>query len=156
MTAHLTVHVLDESQFPELERAPGVYGIEPALLQPGSDPRVPAPKGSLAVLRVSYTLLAADVPWGSRWQLEAVGLSPDGKERRVVWQLLPPPPKRDNRRPIRPDTDPTPTPGALDRGIFWVDLDQPLRQQQLRPGDQLVLRLAQAQAVIRLPAAPGR
>jgi hypothetical protein len=153
--ARLTVHELDDSLFPELEREPGVYGIEPSLQRPGADARIPAPKEARAVLLVSYTLLAADVPWGSRWQLEAEGVGADGKQRRGVWELVPPPPTRENKEPVPPDPRPAP-PGALDRGVFWVDLSAPLHAQLIRPGDTLTLRLAKAQAVLVLPAPPKR
>lgn len=156
MIARLTVHPLDEAQFPELEREPGVYGIEPSLQRPGVDTRIPAPKDARALLLVSYTLLSADIPWGSRWVLEAEGLEADGKTRRMVWELVPPPPKHENRKPLRPDTNPAPTPGALDRGVFWIDLTAPLHEQRMRPGDTLTLRLAKAQAVLTLPSAPKR
>ena len=156
MFDRLTVQQLDESEFPELERQPGVYGVELGLQRPGADARIPAPKEARALLLVSYTLLAADIPWGSRWELVAEGLESDGKQRRHAWHLVPPPPKHENRRPLKPDTDPTPTPGALDRGVFWVDLSGPLREQRMRPGDTLTLRLAKAQAVLKLPAAPPR
>jgi hypothetical protein len=156
VTPQLTVHELDVQAYPELERAPGVYGIEPALLRPDADPRMAAPQDALLLLRVSFTLLQADVPWGSHWQLEATGLDADGKPRRQQWQLVPPPPKHENRRRLTPDRDTEPTPGALDRGVFWLDLSGPLRSKSLRPGDQLTLRLAKAQATLTMPAVPGR
>ena len=156
MIAQLTVNELDPGEFPELEREPGVYGLELGLQRPGADSRIPAPKESRALLLVSFTLLSAQVPWGSAFELEALGVESDGKERRRVWRLVPPAPRHENRRPLRPDTDPTPTPGALDRGVFWVDLSRPLSEQDMRPGDTLTVRLAKAQASLSLPAAPRR
>lgn len=152
MTPQLTVHALDVALFPTLEREPGVYGIEPFLLKPGADTRIPAPKEALVLLLVSYTLLQADVPFGSRWVLGAVGTHDDGSERRASWHLAPPAPKHDNRRRATPDPDTSPTPGALDRGVFWVDLTTPLQQRAMRPGDKLSLQLAKARAELVLPA----
>jgi hypothetical protein len=152
----LTLHELDESLFPELEREPGIYGIEPSLQRPGADPRIPAPKESRALLLVSYTLLMSQVPWGSRWELVAEGPESDSPRRRSTWRLVPPPPKEDNHRPLDPDPKLKPAPGALDRGVFWLDLSGPLREQRMRPGDTLTLRLAKSQAVLKLPAAPQR
>ena len=152
----LTVHELDESLFPELERAPGVYGIEPSLQRPGADPRIPAPKDARALLLVSYTLLLADVPRGSRWELIAEGPETGDKQRRSTWRMVPPPPEQDNSERLDPLPNPSPAPGALDRGVFWLDLSGPLREQRMRPGDTLTLRLAKSQAVLKLPAAPQR
>jgi len=152
----MTIHELDEADFPELEREPGVYGLEPFLLRPDTDSRIPAPKASQALLLVSFTLLSADVPWGSRWVLVAEGPEVDGKLRRNAWHLVPPPPKHENRQPLKPDTNPARTPGALDRGVFWIDLSAALREQKMRPGDTLTLRLAQAQAQLVLPLALRR
>jgi hypothetical protein len=153
LNAVLTRHELDVAQFPNLEREPGVYGIEPFLLRADADARIPAPKESPAVLLVSYALLLSAVAKGSTWQLQALGLGPDGKERQQAWLLATPPPKGDNRRRATPDTSAKPDPGAVDRGLFWVDLGPPLLAQALRPGDKLTLRLGAVEASITLPAA---
>lgn len=152
----LTVNELDQGEFPELDREPGVYGIDLALVRPGADPRIPAPKDARALLLVSFTLLAGPPAAESRFELEAMGLEQDGKERRHVWRLVPPPPRHENRRPFPPDTNPTPTPGALDRGLFWIDLSGPLAERTMRPGDTLTVRTAKAQATLALPSAPRR
>lgn len=155
MNATLTVHELDPAQFPELDREPGIYGIELSLHRPGADTRLAAPKGARALLMVSFTLPSAQLPWGSRFELEALGLMPDGKERRRLWRLVPPAPRHDNHQPLDPDPDPPP-PGALDRGVFWVDLSQALREGDMRPGDTLTVRVAKAQASLKLPAGTPR
>ena len=152
----LTVNELDQGEFPELDREPGVYGLELSLQRPGADPRIPAPVASRALLLVSFTLPAGPPGAPSQFELEALGIRSDGKERRRVWRLVPPAPRRENRRPFAPDTDPTPTPGALDRGVFWVDLSGPLGEREMRPGDTLTVRVANAQASLKLPSAPRR
>lgn len=152
----LIVNELDPGEFPEFDREPGVYGIDLALVRPGSDRRIPAPKDARALLLVSFTLLAGPPAPEGRFELEALGLEADGKERRQVWRLVSPPPKRENRRPFPPDTDSTPTPGALDRGLFWIDLSGPLAERSMRPGDTLTVRTSKAQASLALPSAPRR
>jgi hypothetical protein len=154
VSAFLTLNPLDEGRFPELEREPGVYVVETRLLRPGADGRVPVPNESAAGLLVSYTLLLKNAPFGSRWRLEAVGPGPDGKERRLAWELAPPAPKGDNVQPITPDPNLKPDPGSVDRGVFWVDLGPLLKAQHLRPGDQLTLRYGNASTTLALPAAP--
>lgn len=157
MNAVLTRHWLDVEQFPQFGREPGVYGIVPLLLRGDADPRVPAPKTSPAVLLVSHALLLSSVPKGSTWQLDAVGPGPDGKERRLTWLLAEPPRKGDNLRRATPDPNLRPAPGAVDRGVFWVDLGPPLRDAPgLRPGDRLTVRIGPATASINLPAAMPR
>lgn len=149
----LTLNPLDEERFPELEREPGVYGVETWLLRPGADARVPVPKESAAALLVSYTLLLRNAPFGTRWQMEAVGPGPDGKERRLAWELNPPPLPGDNIETITPDPNLRPDPGSVDRGVFWVDLGPLVKTQALRPGDQLTLRYGGASTKLALPAA---
>ncbi len=153
MSAFLTMNPLDEGRFPELEREPGVYGVETWFLRPGADARVPVPKESTAGLLVSYTLLLKNAPFGSRWHMEAVGLGPDGKERRISWGLAPPAPTRDNIQAITPDPNLKADPGSVDRGVFWLDLGPLLKTQSLRPGDQLILRYGTAITTLTLPAA---
>ncbi len=155
METYLYFHEVDDTLFPELERAPGVYAIEAALLKPGADRRIPVPETSAAALLVSYTLLAAEVPAGSVWQMEVAGTNPDGKQRKAVWALLAPPPKGDNvRRVERPLPAKLPE-GTVYRAVFWVDLSSPLREKMLQPGDTLTLRYGRAAASIALTP-PGQ
>lgn len=153
MSPFLTLNPLDEERFPELEREPGVYGVETWLLRPGADARVPVPPQSAAALLVSYTLLLRNAPFGTRWHMEAVGPGPDGKERRLAWELAPPPLAGDNIETVTPDPNLRPDPGSVDRGVFWVDLGPLVKAQALRPGDQLKLRYGGASTTLALPAA---
>ncbi len=155
MQTYLYLHEVDDALFPELERAPGAYAIEAVLVKPGADPRIPIPEESAAALMVSYTLLAADVPAGSGWQLEIAGMHADGKPRNSVLALMTPPPKRDNVR--RVERMPAKLPeGTIYRAVFWVDLGPLLRDKTMLPGDTLTLRYGNASARIVLPVAGSR
>ena len=151
MQTVLDQHVLDDGLFPELERAPGVYGVELMLLKPDQDARVPVPASSRLALLVSYTLLEAAVPRGSRWQLRADGVQPDGQPRQVTMHLAPAPGKRDNMQPIVPDPPVAPAPGMIDRRVFWVDLGPLIAARTLMPRDRLTLTYGTAGAQIALP-----
>ena len=144
---------LDLAAFAELEREPGRYLIEAWLKRPDSDKRIPAPPTSPAVLLVSYTLLASEVPPKSAWMLQVQGVGDDGKPRALDIHLLMPPPPGDNMVSARGPGGP-PSPGALYRGVFWLDLAGPLKSRLLRPGDQLTLRYGTAATALSLPAAP--
>ncbi|WP_347250769.1 hypothetical protein, partial [Zoogloea sp.] len=77
----------------------------------------------------------------------------DGKERRLAWELAPPPLKGDNIQTITPNPNLRPDPGSVDRGVFWVDLGPLVKAQAVRPGDQLTLRYGSASTTLALPAA---
>lgn len=151
MQTYLYLHEVDDALFPELERAPGVYAIEATLVKPGADPRTPVSKDSTVALRVSYTLLAAEVPEGSAWHLEIEGLHADCKPRNSVLVLKTPPPKHDKAR--RVERSPLKLPeGTIYRAVFWVDLSPLLRDKILLPGNTLTLRYGNASARVLLPA----
>lgn len=143
--------VLDLAAFPELEREPGRYLVEAWLTKPGSDPRIPWPEKAQAALLVSYTLLAEQVAPGTTWVLQVQGLGDDGKPRTLHVDLLQPA-LGDNMARARGPGGP-PSPGALYRGVFWVDLTQALKDRLLRPGDQLNLRYGNAGTTLTLPGA---
>lgn len=122
MQTYLYLHEVDDELFPELERAPGVYSIEAALIKPGANPRIPILKESTVALMVSYTVLV----------------------------LMKPPPKHDNTRQLeRPAKIEK---GAIYRAVFWVDPSPVLRDKTLLPGDILTLRYGKASASVVLPA----
>lgn len=156
MESFLYYAVLDNDLFPELEREPGEYAIEAALLSPQTEPRVPAPKESPLVLLASYTLLASMVPAGSTLQIEITGPRPGGKSQQARLVLLEPPPQRDNVRPIAPRTPVEPGPGTVYRRVFWVDLGPLLRDGTLMPGDRLALSYGSASTALQVPAGAGR
>jgi hypothetical protein len=149
----LYFHELDEGLYPELERPPGVYAIEPYLVQPGQDKRIPAPKETPVVLLVSFTLLAKMVPQGAAWEMEIDGVLPDGKPKHLTVALIEPPPERDNMQPITPDPSIRLDPGTVFRGVFWVDLLPLMRDKSLQRGDRLILRYGTATASVAIPAA---
>ncbi len=153
MQPYLYFHEMDEALFPERERAPGVYAIEAALVKPGTDPRVPAPKESAAALLVSYRLPAAKNAAGAAWRLEIAGKDAGGKPRKTTLALLAPAPDFDNVARAEPAPSAAPTAGAVDGGVFWVDLGALVRDKTLRPGDALTLRCGDASARVALPAA---
>lgn len=147
MEAYLYVHELDSALFPELEGEPGVYAVSVSLVKYGCDKRIPAPKGSAALL-VSYRLLAADVPPGSTRRLEIAGKRSGGKSRRTVLALMVPPPKRDNFVHIEPRPSSELPEGTLDSAVFWVDLGRLISEKTLLPGDVLTLRYGKASASV--------
>lgn len=149
----LTMHLLAFNAFPELQRDPGVFGVQASLLRPGADARVPAPKDTPAVLLVGYTLLASTVPLGTVYRLEATGPGPDGKPRHLQWALVQPPPTMDNVDFVRPNPNLKMDPGQLDSAVFWVDLGGPLRSRQILPGDTLTVVLGEARHSLAVPKA---
>lgn len=143
---------LDLAAFPEVEHEPGKYLVEAWLKRPGADARIPLPEKSQLALLVSYTLLAEQVPADAAWLLEVQGLGDDGKPRSARFALLEPALGMNMVRARGPGGPPSP--GALYRSVFWVDLTQPLKDRLLRPGDQLSLRYGNAGTTLSLPAAP--
>jgi hypothetical protein len=149
---YLYLNELDGAQFPELERAPGVYAIEAALLKPGLDSRIPVVGASAMALLVSYRLLAREIPAGAAWQLEIKRMQANGTLRQAIVVLIRPPPKRNNierATPISPDQLPE---GTVDGAVFWVDLGSLFDAQSLRPGDTLTLRYGKAATSLVIPA----
>lgn len=143
----LPMQIVSDALFPELERAPGVYGLEGSFVKPGADPRLSLPANCPAALLVSATLLAAEIPPDAPWQLD---VGPKEKSKVRTYRIAPPAVGGGNL--ATPDPVPGPLPaGTVDRVLFWVDLGPLLRGKILAPGDRLTLRHGTAKTELTYP-----
>lgn len=142
---------LDQELFAELERDPGIYGIEAWIVRTHEDPRLSLPDDVPFTVLVSSTLLAGQLPESAVWHVLLTRLKLDGNPHLIDIGLIEDEPFEDNSVPIDPDPTMVLPPGTVFRRLFHIDLRPLWVMDLLHGGDRLTISYGPAYTQVVVP-----